>query len=218
MQHAAARTYLPRYLFQFNVIIQGHSSSNMVSDAELAEALVPFACCALGWFCLGYHTNAAPGRSAAIATLLAAANLWPPSATETTVAQVLARLLSTMPQVLTLVPRAISTYTPVLASQQPATLMHVLEFVPYSGDSRCKCGRPVVLWRQTEALCFTFARGLVRARVLFLRCFQCSAVYGPGLKVNLKHNEHKTHMYVHVDLSNTCVHAKSIASTASTLT
>jgi hypothetical protein len=128
-----------------------------------------------------------------------------------TVAHVLARLLSTMPQVLTLVPRAISTYTPVLASQQPATLMmHVLEFVPYSGDSRCKCGRPLVLWRQTEALCFTFARGLVRARVLFLRCFQCSAVYGPGLKVNLKHNEHKTHMYVHVDLCDACVHAKAL--------
>ena len=172
--------------------------ANMVSDAELAALMAPFPTCTLGWFCLGFHTNAAPGRAPAIARLLDAAHLLPPNTSATTVSHVLARLLSAVPHLLTLkMPRSIATYTPVLAAQQPEMLMNVLEFVPCSGPSTCACGRPLVLWRQVQAHCFTFARGLVAAQVLFLRCFPCSAVYGPSPRsAAFSHVSHVSYCHV----------------------
>lgn len=172
-------------LLQLQARKQNPIYGKMVPDAHLAEILSPFPCSALGWFCLGYHTHASPGRAAAIASLLASADLLPHNASATTVAHVLARLLAAAPNVLTLRPRSIATYTPVLAADQPVALLNITEFVPCSGGSTCTCGRSLVLWKQTDAFCFTFARGLVRAKVLFLRCFSCSAVYGPILRYRL---------------------------------
>lgn len=53
-----------------------------------------------------------------------------------------------------------------------------MEWAPFAGKSVCDCGRSLALWRVTDAVFSTLARGVCHGKVVFLRCFTCACVYG----------------------------------------
>ena len=153
-------------------------------NALVEDLLAPLPVACLGWFCLGYNMNDTPGRVDGILQLLLQAGLVQPEhATREIVSQVLARVLQRAPVLIATQPRGTSMLVPFLRPDEMSNHLSpcLQEFAGLAGPSNCLCGNKLVRWRQEEAVFFTLSRGLVAGKVIFLRCFACSAVFGRGL-------------------------------------
>lgn len=150
-----------------------------MSTEALVAAMTPLPVAALGWFCVGYHVNDAPGRVQGILQLLRYSGQVPEDTALETVRRVLRNLLQLDPRILTLDPQP---QAQLLMAPSCKLQPCACEWLGYCGPTMCLCGGPLHRWKQEEAVFFTFTRGLVAGQVLFLRCFPCSAVYSPALR------------------------------------